>query len=432
MSNLDTTQNGWRTVLAGSQMLFVAFGALVLMPLLTGLDPSVALFTAGLGTLLFQFITKRTVPVFLASSFVFIAPIAYSVKTWGMSATMGALCAAGMVYMVLAAIVKLRGAGFLHRIMPPVVTGPVIMVIGLGLAPIAVNMAMGKTGDGSIQLFEYGDAMIVSMTSLVATLLVATIGKGIFRLVPILAGVLVGYLVASIMGMVDLSKVAEAPVIAVPNFIMPEFHLQAILFMIPVALAPAIEHVGDVLAISNVTGKDYMKKPGLHRTLFGDGIATSVASMFGGPPNTTYSEVTGAVMLTKAFNPIIMIWAAVFAIILAFIAKFGVLLQTIPAPVMGGILILLFGSIASVGLNTLIKARVDLAAQRNLVIVSTTLVFGLGGMAIGNGDMNLQGVSLCGIVAIVLNLILPQADQNKDDLSEEQMVVEDMVEHGRK
>jgi len=431
MSDLNPTQSSWRTVLAGSQMLFVAFGALVLMPLLTGLDPSVALFTAGIGTLLFQFITKRSVPIFLASSFVFIAPIAYSAKTWGVPATMGALFAAGMVYVVLAAIVKVRGAGFLHRLMPPVVTGPVIMVIGLGLAPIAVNMAMGKAGDGSIELFPYTDSMIVSMSALLTTLLVATLGKGIFRLVPILAGVLVGYLVAFSMGMVDLTKVAEAPVLAVPAFVMPEFNMAAILFMIPVALAPAIEHVGDILAISNVTGKDYLKKPGLHRTLLGDGVATAAASMFGGPPNTTYSEVTGAVMLTRSFNPMVMIWAAVFAISLAFVAKFGVLLQTIPSPVMGGILILLFGSIAAVGLNTLIKAKVDMAQQRNLVIVSTTLVFGIGGMAIGNGDMSLQGVSLCGLVAIILNLVLPAAEAQKDDLSEEAQVVDDMVEHGR-
>jgi len=420
-----------RTILAGSQMLFVAFGALVLMPLLTGLNPSVALFTAGIGTLLFHFVTKNTVPVFLASSFVFIAPITYSTQTWGVSATMGALFAAGVVYMLLAALVKIKGSGFLHRIMPPVVTGPVIMVIGLGLAPIAVNMAMGKTGDGAIELFPYDDAMLVSMIALLTTLLVATMAKGIFRLVPILAGVLVGYAAANFMGMVDMTKVTEAPVFAMPEFVAPEFNLAAILFMLPVAIAPAIEHVGDVLAIGNVTGKDYLKKPGLHRTLFGDGIATSAASMFGGPPNTTYSEVTGAVMLTKAFNPKIMIWAAVFAILLAFVSKFGVLLQTIPAPVMGGILILLFGSIASVGLNTLIKAKVDLGEQRNLVIVSTTLVFGIGGMAIGSGDLNLQGVSLCGLVAIALNLILPQAKAVADDLHEEQEVVEDMVNHGR-
>ncbi|RTE65872.1 uracil-xanthine permease [Amphritea opalescens] len=426
---LDGSEALWRTVLAGSQMLFVAFGALVLMPLLTGMDPSVALFTAGLGTLLFQFVTKRQVPVFLASSFAFIAPIIYSTSTWGMPATMGALFCAGLVYMLLALAVKVRGVGFLHRLLPPVVVGPVIMVIGLGLAPVAVNMAMGKAGDGSIELFPYIDSMIVSMSALATTLLVATLGKGIFRLLPIMAGVIVGYLMANFFGMVDYQIVADAAFLAVPAFVLPELNWQAILFMIPVAIAPAVEHVGDVLAIGHVTGKDYIKKPGLHRTLFGDGLATSAAALFGGPPNTTYSEVTGAVMLTRSFNPMIMIWAAVFAILLAFVAKFGILLQTIPSPVMGGILILLFGSIAAVGLNTLIKARVDLAEQRNLVIVATTLVFGIGGMVVGQGEFSMQGVSLCGVVAILLNLFLPGHKPMADDLHEEQEMVDDLIEH---
>ncbi|MBU2967499.1 uracil-xanthine permease family protein [Amphritea sp. 2_MG-2023] len=426
---LDGSEALWRTVLAGSQMLFVAFGALVLMPLLTGMDPSVALFTAGLGTLLFQFVTKRQVPVFLASSFAFIAPIIYSTSTWGMPATMGALFCAGLVYMLLALAVKFRGVGFLHRLLPPVVVGPVIMVIGLGLAPVAVNMAMGKAGDGSIELFPYIDSMIVSMSALATTLLVATLGKGIFRLLPIMAGVVVGYLMANFFGMVNYQIVADAAFLAVPAFVLPELNWQAILFMIPVAIAPAVEHVGDVLAIGHVTGKDYIKKPGLHRTLFGDGLATSAAALFGGPPNTTYSEVTGAVMLTRSFNPMIMIWAAVFAILLAFVAKFGILLQTIPSPVMGGILILLFGSIAAVGLNTLIKARVDLAEQRNLVIVATTLVFGIGGMVVGQGEFSMQGVSLCGVVAILLNLLLPGHKPMADDLHEEQNVVDDLIDH---
>ncbi|WDE02210.1 uracil-xanthine permease family protein [Thalassomonas actiniarum] len=431
MTNTTEQFRGWRTVLAGLQMLFVAFGALVLMPLITGLDPSVALFTAGIGTLIFQFVTKRQVPVFLASSFVFIAPISYAVQTWGMAAAMGALCAAGLMYVVLAAIVAVRGAGFLHKIMPPVVTGPIIMVIGLSLAPIAVNMAMGKTGDGAVELFAYGDALLVSMSALITTLLVATLGKGIFRLVPILAGVFVGYIMAYVMGMVNFESVGSVAWFAVPNFTTPEFNLAAILFMLPVAIAPAIEHVGDVLAIGSVTGKDYVKKPGLHRTLLGDGLATSAASLFGGPPNTTYSEVTGAVMLTKMFNPVIMIWAAVFAIGLAFVAKFGVILQTIPAPVMGGILILLFGSIAGVGMNILIKARVDMAEQRNLVITSTTLIFGIGGMAIGNADFSLQGVSLCGLVAIALNLVLPNKNKQANNLQQEQEIVDDAVSHNR-
>lgn len=426
--NKEIQYSGWRMALAGLQMLFVAFGALVLMPLITGLDPSVALFTAGVGTLIFQVTTKRSVPVFLASSFVFIAPIAFSVQTWGMAATMGALFCAGLVYVVLSILVAIRGPGFLHKLMPPVVTGPIIMIIGLGLAPIAVNMAMGKTGDASAQLFPYGQALIVSMSALIATLIVAVYAKGIFRLVPILAGIAVGYVVAGFSGMLDMAPVTESSWIAMPSFITPEFHLAAILFMLPVAIAPAIEHVGDVLAISSVTGKNYVEKPGLHRTLLGDGLATSAASMFGGPPNTTYSEVTGAVMLTRAFNPVVMTWAAGIAILLAFVAKFGVLLQTIPAPVMGGILILLFGSIAAVGMNILIKAKVDLNARRNLVIVSTTLVFGIGGMAFSFGDVSLQGVSLCGLVAIALNLILPHEKDEVNDLHEEQELVEQLVE----
>jgi len=421
----------WRNTLAGLQMLFVAFGALVLMPLITGLDPSVALFTAGVGTLLFQFITKQQVPIFLASSFVFIAPITYSVQTWGVEAAMGSLFVTGLVYVLIASLVAVRGAGFLHKLMPPVVTGPIIMVIGLGLAPIAVNMAMGKTGDGSAELFPYADALIVSMSALVTTLLVATLGKGIFRLIPIMAGVLVGYIMASVMGMVTTEAVTSSAWFAVPNFVTPEFNLAAILFMLPVAIAPAIEHVGDILAIGSVTGKDYTKNPGLHRTLLGDGLATSLASLFGGPPNTTYSEVTGAVMLTKMFNPRIMLWAAVFAIGLAFVAKFGIALQTIPAPVMGGILILLFGSIASVGMNIIVKAQVDLADQRNLVIVSTTLVFGIGGMAIGNQDFSLTGISLCGLVAIALNLILPQAKLDEESLAQEQAIAKDLVDHAK-
>lgn len=428
---MNTNEPMWRTALAGSQMLFVAFGALVLMPLITGMNPSVALFTAGIGTLLFHFVTKRSVPIFLASSFAFIAPILYSVQTWGMSDTLGGLFAAGVVYMLLGFLVKLKGVGFLHRIMPPVVTGPVIMVIGLGLAPVAVNMAMGKTGDGAAELFPYVDAMIVSMSALFTTLLVAALAKGIFRLIPILFGVLVGYIVASVMGMVSLDPVAAAPMFAIPEFVHPTFNWQTILFMIPVAIAPAIEHVGDMLAISNVTGKDYVKKPGLHRTIFGDGVATSASAMLGGPPNTTYSEVTGAVMLTKSFNPMVMIWAAVFAILMALVAKFGAALQTIPAPVMGGILILLFGSIAAVGLNTLVKARVDMAEQRNLIIVSTVLVFGIGGMAIGGNDFSLQGISLCGLVAIVLNLILPRSEEDKDNLDDEKAVVDDLIDHSK-
>lgn len=395
-------------------MLFVAFGALVLVPLLTGLDPSVALFTAGVGTLLFQVVTKGKVPIFLASSFAFIAPIIASVQMWGVPATMGGLMAAGGAYMLLALLVKFKGVATLHKILPPVVVGPVIMVIGLALAPVAVNMAMGKSGDGSIELIAYDKAIIISLFSLVVTLIFAVWGKGVYKLIPILAGVISGYALSLVMGVVEFSSVNEASWLAVPNFTWPEFKWQAILFMVPVAIAPAIEHIGDMMAISQVTNKDFLKKPGLHRTLFGDGLATAAASMFGGPPNTTYSEVTGAVMLTKNFNPKVMMWTAIIAIVLAFVAKMGAGLQTIPVPVMGGIMILLFGSIAVVGLNTLVKSGDDLTAPRNLSIVALILVCGIGGMHIGGSQFSLEGVSLCAILGIVLNLVLPKAEPETD------------------
>ncbi|MFE1816487.1 uracil-xanthine permease family protein [Metapseudomonas otitidis] len=400
----------WRQVLSGAQMLFVAFGALVLMPLITGLDPNVALFTAGMGTLLFQLVTGRQVPVFLASSFAFITPIILAKGQFGLAATMGGVVAAGFVYTFLGLAVKIKGTGFIDRLLPPVVIGPVVISIGLAMAPIAANMAMGKGGDGT-QLIPYGTAMWISMPALLTTLIVAVFGKGIFRLVPIIAGVLVGFVLSFWFGVVDTAKIAAAPWLELPNFVAPEFNWQAILFIVPVALAPAIEHIGGVIAVGSVTGKNYLKTPGLHRTLLGDGLATSAAGLFGGPPNTTYAEVTGAVMLTKNYNPKIMTWAAVFAIGLAFIGKFGAILQSIPVPVMGGILCLLFGSIAAVGLNTMIRHQVDLAEARNLVIVSVTLVFGIGGVLIGTGtgpdDFGLKGIALCAIVAIALNLILP-------------------------
>ncbi|WPC74827.1 uracil-xanthine permease family protein [Vibrio porteresiae] len=397
-----------KNAILGAQMLFVAFGALVLVPLLTGLDPNVALFGAGVGTLLFQLITRRSVPIFLASSFAFIAPIMYGTKAFGIAATMGGLVVAGFVYVVLGAIIKVKGVGFIHRLLPPVVVGPVIMVIGLGLAPSAVHMAMGKTGDGGTQLIDGNIAIWISLASLLTTIIINVFAKGFFRLVPICGGILVGYALSLYFGVVDFTPVKNAAWFAIPNFTYPEFNINAILFMIPVAIAPAVEHVGDIIAISNVTGKDYLKKPGLHRTITGDGVATMVATFLGAPPNTTYSEVTGAVTLTRAFNPVIMTWAAITSIVLALVGKLGALLQTIPVPVMGGIMMLLFGSIATVGLNSLIKHNVDLHKSRNLVIVAVTLVFGIGGMAFGIGDFSLQGVSLCGIVAILLNLLLPK------------------------
>lgn len=418
--------------LLGAQMLFVAFGALVLVPILTGLDPNVALFTAGIGTLIFQVITKGKVPVFLASSFAFIAPIIYGVQTWGIPATLCGLTAAGFMYILLSLAIRFFGAGFLHRYLPAVVTGPVIMVIGLVLAPVAVHMAMGRTGDGSAWLVPEKTAMIIAGVSLVTTALVALMGKGWLRLLPILCGIVAGYTTSFVLDLVGytasvqaafdpgvlqnftgqalitFAPVAEKAWLAVPLFVLPEWKWEAILFIVPIAIAPAIEHFGDILAIGSVTGKDYVKDPGIENTMLGDGIATSVASMLGGPPNTTYSEVSGAVALTKAYNPAIMTWAALVAILLSFVGKIGALLATIPAPVMGGIMILLFGMITVVGINTLVKSSQDLTTPRNLIIVAVILVCGIGGMKFTAGSFAIEKIGLAGILGLFLNLVLPQ------------------------
>jgi uracil permease len=403
---MSTTDPTWRTALSGAQILFVAFGATVLVPLLTGLNPSLALLGAGIGTLIFQFCTKRQVPIYLGSSFAFIAPVIYSVKEWGMNATLGALAAASFFYYVAAVLVKWRGVDFIHRLLPPVVIGPVVMVIGLGLAQVAVGMASGKAGDA--QVVPQGTAMAIAAIALVATMLTAIRARGLLKLVPILVGVAVGYVASMFAGIVDFAKVANAPWLAIPQFGTPEFNISAILFMIPVAIAPIVEHVGGILAIGSVVGKDFTEEPGLHRTLLGDGLAVNVAGLFGGPPVTTYGEVTGAVMLTRNYNPVVMTWAAGFAILMAFVGKFGAFLQTIPLPAMGGIMVLLFGSIAGIGLKTIIDGRVDLMNPRNLCIVSVTLVTGLGGLGVTIGSFSLQGISLCGVLAVLLNLVLPQ------------------------
>lgn len=394
----------------GLQMLFVAFGALVLVPLITGLDPNTALLTAGVGTLLFQLCTRGQVPIFLASSFAFIAPIQYGVQQWGIPVTMGGLIFTGFIYFALSALVKIKGVAILDKLFPPVVVGPVIIIIGLGLAPVAVEMALGKTSN-----VPYEQAMIVSMVTLLTTLIVAVFAKGLMKLVPIMFAIVVGYVLAIFMGLVNFQPVLDAPWFSLPTLTTPEFKLEAILYLLPIALAPAVEHVGGIMAISSVTGKNFLHKPGLHRTLLGDGIATSAAAALGGPPNTTYAEVTGAVMLTKNFNPRVMTWAACWAIGISFCGKVGAFLQTIPGVVMGGIMMLVFGSIAAVGMSTLIRAKVDMAEARNLCIVSVVMTFGIGGMLVNVGEFSLKGISLCAIVAILLNLVLPKSPENPEN-----------------
>lgn len=418
---MDSMTPGRKLVL-GIQMLFVAFGALVLVPLLTGLDPSVALFTAGAGTLLFHAITGGSVPIFLASSFAFIAPIQFAMKQFGPGATCGALFCAGLVYLLFSAMARVGGRELLNRYLPPIVTGPVIMVIGLKLAPVAVGMT--RSFDGST---PDGRAVFIAACSLLTAVAAVMYGRKLLSLIPVLCGIVVGYLVSLAMGVVDFSPVQNAAWFQIPwrtalangAFAKPVFDLAAVLYMLPVALAPAIEHVGDVLAISSVTGKDYLKSPGLHRTLLGDGLATSLAGLLGGPPNTTYSEVTGAVALTKATDPVLMRIAAVAAMVLAFAGKLGAVLRTIPSPVMGGIMLLLFGMIAAIGVNSLVKARVDMSRSRNLVIASVILTAGIGDMTVVCGRFCLGGIGLAGLVGVLLNLLLPGTNESHANQSEE-------------
>ncbi len=407
-----------KLAVSGAQILFVAFGALVLVPLLTGLNPAMALLGAGLGTLLFQACTGRQVPIFLGSSFAFIGPIIYSIHTWGQGATMFGLFAAGFMYFVFAAIVRWRGMALVNKLLPPVVIGPVIMIIGLSVATAASGMAMGQAGGK--QVLPYETSLLLAAISLTTTIVVSIYARGMFKLVPILAGVVVGYIAAVFLGAVDFAKLAAAPWFAAPAFHSPEVNWAAAAFMLPVAIAPAIEHIGGVMAIGGVTCKDYTKAPGLHRTLAGDGLGVCVAGLIGGPPVTTYAEVTGAVMITRNFNPVTMTWAAIFAICMAFFGKFNALLQSIPMPVMGGIMVLLFGTIASIGLKTLIEAKVDLMEPRNLVIISVVLTAGIGGLTLKLGDFALAGVGLCSVLAIALNLILPRQAASHDGIVEGQ------------
>ncbi|MBR5132761.1 MAG: uracil-xanthine permease [Alistipes sp.] len=379
----------------GAQFLFVAFGATVLVPLLVGLDPSVALFTAGVGTLIFHLITKGKVPVFLGSSFAFIAPIIKATELYGLPGALSGLVAVGAVYGIMSLLIRLRGVGFIARLFPPVVVGPVIMLIGLSLASTGVCMAKSNWA--------------LAIIALLTTVIVSLFGKGLLRLIPIFAGIVVGYIAAIFFGVVDFEIVANSSWFALPAFVRPELCWEAVIFMIPVAIAPVIEHIGDIYAINEVTGKDYVSDPGLHRTMLGDGLACAAASLIGGPPVTTYSEVTGAISLTKIADPSVIRIAAVFGILFSVLGKVSALLKTIPEAVLGGIMLLLFGTIASVGINTLIKNKVDLGDTRNLVITSLILILGIGGAELTVGSFTIGGIGLSALVGVILNLVIPKS-----------------------
>ena len=380
--------------IVGAQFLFVAFGATVLVPLLVGLDPSVALFTAGIGTLIFHAVTKGKVPIFLGSSFAFIAPIIKATELYGLPGTLSGLVAVGAVYGIMSALVRLRGVGFITNLFPPIVVGPVIMLIGLSLAGTGVDMAKSN--------------WLLALIALITTVAVSLFAKGLLKLIPIFAGIFVGYIAASCFGLIDFQPIIDAPWFALPAFVKPDFCVEAIIFMIPVAIAPVIEHIGDVYAINEVTGEDYVKDPGLHRTMLGDGLACVAASFIGGPPVTTYSEVTGAISLTKIADPAVIRIAGIFGILFSVLGKVSALLKTIPNAVLGGIMLLLFGTIASVGINTLVKNKIDMGDTRNLVIASLILTTGIGGAELVCGSITFGGIGLAAMVGVILNLVIPK------------------------
>ena len=386
-----------RKTIVGVQFLFVAFGSTVLVPLLVGLDPATALFTAGIGTFIFHMVTRGKVPIFLGSSFAFIAPIISASKQWGMPGTMAGIMGVALVYFVMSALIKWQGRKLLERLFPPVVISPVIVCIGLSLAPAAVNMAK--------------ENWLLAFISLLTAILVLMLGRGLVKLVPVVCGIIAGYLAAWLMGVVDVSAVGSAPWFSLPHsvthFALPQFAWEPFLFMIPVAIAPVIEHIGDVYVVGAVAGRDFVKDPGLHRTMLGDGLACLAASLFGGPPVTTYSEVTGAMQITRITSPAVIRIAAGTAIVFSVIGKLSAILQSIPSAVLGGIMLLLFGSIAAVGIQNLINNKVNLDHTRNIIIVSVVLTLGIGGAIIPIGSFSLSGIGLSALAGVILNLLLP-------------------------
>jgi uracil permease len=394
-----------RKTAVGVQFLFVAFGSTVLMPLLVGLDPSTALFSAGVGTLIFHLVTKGMVPIFLGSSFAYIAPIILASKQFALPGVLAGFAGVALVYFIAAVLIRWRGSNFINRLFPPVVVGPTIILIGLSLSGTAVNMASTD--------------WLLAVVSLLAAIAILIWGRGMFKLLPVIVGVAVGYVVAICLGKVDFSGLLSASWLALPQNIahpqMPQFAWQPFVCMMPIATASIVEHVGDVYVISQVAEKDFVKNPGLHRTMFGDGLAILAASLMGGPPVTTYSEVTGAVQITRVTQPVVLRITAVTAIVFSVIGKLNALLQSIPQAVLGGIMLLLFGTIASVGIQSLVRNKVDFSDTRNIIIASVVLTTGIGGAVLSVGSFSLTGIGLSTVIGIILNLILPQTKTVSED-----------------
>ena len=412
---LDVDQNPplAKGLLLSLQHVFAMFGATILVPLILGMPVSVALFASGLGTLIYMVATQFKVPVYLGSSFAFISAMAFAMKQMNgdVSAAQSGVVLVGLVYVVVALAVKVIGTKWIDRLLPPIVIGPMIMVIGLGLANSAVTNA-GFIKDGTIQ------QITVAMITFLITAFINTKAKGFLKIIPFLFGIIGGYIAAVLLGLVDFTPVLKADWIAIPQLYLPfstngffkEYHWYfgpETWAILPVAVVTIAEHIGDHTVLSQICGRQFLKNPGLHRTLIGDGIATSVSAFMGGPANTTYGENTGVVGMTRIASVSVIRNAALFAIGLSFLGKFTALISTIPNAVLGGMSIMLYGVIASNGLKVLIEKQVDFREVRNLIIASSMLVLGLGGAILELGPVTLSGTALCALAGVILNLVLP-------------------------
>ena len=417
---LDVNQrpSAGKGILLSFQHVFAMFGATILVPLILGMPVSVALFASGVGTLIYMISTGFKVPVYLGSSFAFITAMSLAMKEMGgdVSAAQTGVILTGLVYVLVAAGVRFAGTKWIDKILPPIIIGPMIIVIGLGLAGSAVTNA-GLVADGN-----WKNALVAVVTFLIAAF-INTKGKGFLRIIPFLFAIIGGYLFALTLGLVDFTPVLKANWFEIPGFYLPfstggafkEYNLYfgpETIAILPIAIVTISEHIGDHTVLGQICGRQFLKEPGLHRTLLGDGIATSVSAFLGGPANTTYGENTGVIGMTRIASVSVIRNAAFIAIALSFLGKFTALISTIPNAVLGGMSILLYGVIASNGLKVLIKERVDFGQMRNLIIASAMLVLGLGGAILKLGPVTLSGTALSAMTGIILNLILPY--ENKD------------------
>lgn len=416
-------------IILSLQHVFAMFGATILVPILvnaaageTVLTIPVALVTSGIGTLIYILCTKGRSPVYLGSSFAFIAPIAAAYLKGGISGAMTGVMVVGLIYIIVSFIIKLIGKDWINKLLPPVIIGPMIMIIGLGLAPNAISqmgLAAGSALDWKI--------VLVAVIAFIVTAMVMTMAKGFLKVIPFLIGIISAYIVAIILGMVDFTAVAEAHFFSIPQFIIPfvnyKLNFAAVLTIAPIALVTMCEHIGDHISLSNIIDKDLTQDPGLDRTLLGDGVATFAAGLLGGPANTTYGENTSVVGLTKVASVWVIGLAAIIAIIIGFLGKFTALVSTIPDAVLGGVSLLLYGFIAVNGLKVLIKNQVNFEKAKNVIVASSMLVLGLGGAAIslatGDLEVSFSGMSLAAIVGIILNLVIPEEKEEELECNEE-------------